>query len=144
MTELEAALLNAYIKEVNGIINHFLKRAPEEHMKKIREAGDTYISAWNSCLLGKAPMDDFTSALSQWKELIVTKPIKMKRDRKLTEKQLKFIDAFVKYNNAAKAARLAGYSAGVSKQIGYTVLRKPPVTEAIYKALQEKQLTRLT
>ena len=44
----------------------------------------------------------------------------MKRERKLTEKQLKFIDAFVKYHNAAKAARLAGYSARVSKQIGYS------------------------
>ena len=65
-------------------------------------------------------------------------PIKMKRDRKLTKKQLKFVDAFVKYNNAAKAARLAGYSARVSKQIGYTVRRKPAITKAIFKALQEK------
>lgn len=45
-------------------------------------------------------------------------------DRKLTEKQKKFIDFYIETGNATEAAEKAGYSKKTAKEIGYENLTK--------------------
>jgi len=49
----------------------------------------------------------------------------------LSERQMAFVENFVAHGNASRAAREAGYSDSTSKQIGYNLLLKPRIAEAI-------------
>ena len=54
----------------------------------------------------------------------------------LTRKQQKFIEAYS--GNAADAARAAGYSAKTAKAIGFELLTKPDIADAIREREQER------
>lgn len=56
---------------------------------------------------------------------------------KLTEKQKRFVDFFIKTGNASEAARLAGYSKKTSPWIGQENLHKPTIKAAIDERLKE-------
>lgn len=49
----------------------------------------------------------------------------------LTEKQARFVVAYVTENNGSLAARTAGYSPRTAAQIAHKLLRKPSITRAI-------------
>ena len=57
--------------------------------------------------------------------------------QKLTEKQRRFVAAYIKTGNAAEAARQAGYKKTTADAIGRENLRKPTVRAAIEKRLKE-------
>lgn len=57
--------------------------------------------------------------------------------QKLTEKQRRFVAAYIKTGNAAEAARQAGYKKKTADAIGRENLRKPTVRNAIEKRLKE-------
>lgn len=57
--------------------------------------------------------------------------------QKLTEKQRRFVNAYIKTGNAAEAARQAGYKKTTAGAIGRENLRKPTVRNAIEKRLKE-------
>lgn len=57
--------------------------------------------------------------------------------QKLTEKQRRFVAAYIKTGNAAEAARQAGYKKTTADAIGRENLRKPTVRNAIEKRLKE-------
>lgn len=57
--------------------------------------------------------------------------------QKLTEKQRRFVNAYIKTGNAAEAARKAGYKKTTADAIGRENLRKPTVRNAIEKRLKE-------
>jgi len=57
--------------------------------------------------------------------------------RKLTPKQQKFSDEYIKSGNAAEAARNAGYSKRTAAVIGNENLIKPYIKEYIDKRMQE-------
>lgn len=57
--------------------------------------------------------------------------------QKLTEKQRRFVAAYIKTGNAAEAARKAGYKKTTADAIGRENLRKPTVRNAIEKRLKE-------
>lgn len=57
--------------------------------------------------------------------------------QKLTEKQRRFVNAYIKTGNAAEAARQAGYKKKTADAIGRENLRKPTVRNAIEKRLKE-------
>ena len=54
----------------------------------------------------------------------------------LTKKQQKFIQAYS--GNASEAARQAGYSARTAKAIGFELLTKPDIKEAIQERERER------
>ena len=56
---------------------------------------------------------------------------------KLTEKQERFIDYFIETDNAAEAARKAGYSKRTANRIGSENLKKTVIQQAIEKRLKE-------
>ncbi|WP_288843010.1 terminase small subunit [uncultured Megasphaera sp.] len=56
---------------------------------------------------------------------------------KLTEKQERFIDYFIETDNAAEAARKAGYSKRTANRIGLENLKKTVIQQAIEKRLKE-------
>lgn len=57
--------------------------------------------------------------------------------QKLTEKQRRFVAAYIKTGNAAEAARKAGYKKTTADAIGRENLRKPTVRKAINARLKE-------
>lgn len=57
-------------------------------------------------------------------------------DKKLTEKQQRFIEQYLVNLNATQAAIRAGYSQDTASEIGYENLRKPQIAEAIAAARQ--------
>ena len=54
----------------------------------------------------------------------------------LTHKRALFVDEYLVDLNAAQAAIRAGYSAHTANRIGYELLHRPAVAEAIRKALE--------
>lgn len=62
---------------------------------------------------------------------------KMKRKRKMTERQARFVDGYIATGNAAHAARKAGYSERSARSIGEENLTKPYISEAIKDRLEE-------
>lgn len=56
---------------------------------------------------------------------------------KLTERQRRFVEAFIETGNAAEAARRAGYSKKTAHVTGVENLSKPNVKKAIEKRLKE-------
>ena len=63
----------------------------------------------------------------------------MKGQRGLTEKQLLFVDEYLKDLNATQSAIRAGYSERRAQEIGYQLLQKTTVGEAIQQALSERK-----
>lgn len=61
----------------------------------------------------------------------------------LTEKQLRFIDLYIKYGNASRAAKEAGYSPKNVNRVANELLKKPRVKEAIDNRLEELQSERV-
>lgn len=57
--------------------------------------------------------------------------------RKLTPKQQKFADEYIKSGNAAEAARNAGYKARTARSVGQENLTKPDIKLYIDKRMQE-------
>ena len=64
---------------------------------------------------------------------------------KLTEKQSRFVDAYIKTANATEAAKLAGYGGrrAVLGQIGAANLGKPSIRAAIDKRLKSMENKRI-
>ena len=59
----------------------------------------------------------------------------------LTDKESKFVAAYLRHFNAARAAREAGYSVKTARQTGHENLTKPHIRDAIRKALDEEGIT---
>ncbi|MBR1647089.1 MAG: terminase small subunit [Selenomonadaceae bacterium] len=57
--------------------------------------------------------------------------------KELSERQKRFVDYFVQTGNAAKAARLAGYSEKSARETGKEQLQKPYVRKAVDEKLAE-------
>lgn len=57
--------------------------------------------------------------------------------KSLTEKQRRFVNAYIKTGNAAEAARQAGYKASNADVMGRENLRKPTVRKALDERLKE-------
>lgn len=57
--------------------------------------------------------------------------------RRMTEKQKRFADAYIKYGDAAKAAREAGYSKRTARMIGSQNLTKLYIKSYINKRLKQ-------
>jgi phage terminase small subunit len=57
--------------------------------------------------------------------------------KKLTEKQLLFIEYYIETGNATESAKRAGYSAKTAGSIGSENLTKPEIKEAIEKRREE-------
>lgn len=57
--------------------------------------------------------------------------------QKLTEKQRRFVNAYIKTGNAAEAARQAGYKKKTADVMGRENLRKPTVRKALDERLKE-------
>ena len=58
--------------------------------------------------------------------------------RKLTKQQKRFVDEYLIDLNATQAAIRAGYSAKTAEQIGYQLLKKTSVSEAVSKEMAER------
>lgn len=56
---------------------------------------------------------------------------------KLTERQRRFVEAFIETGNAAEAARRAGYSKKTAYSIGNENLKKPEIKYAIDQRMKE-------
>lgn len=56
---------------------------------------------------------------------------------KLTERQRRFVEAFIETGNAAEAARRAGYSKKTAYSIGNENLKKPEIKYAIDRRMKE-------
>lgn len=63
--------------------------------------------------------------------------------QKLTQKQKRFCDFYIKYCDAARAAREAGYSEKTAKNIGSENLAKPYLREYIDKRLAKLDADRI-
>jgi hypothetical protein len=61
---------------------------------------------------------------------------RMLEDAKLTEKQRRFVLAYLKYLNGSKAARIAGYSVKCAHQQAYENQRKPKIRRIIDRGLE--------
>lgn len=59
----------------------------------------------------------------------------------LTRKQQLFVDYYLQYFNAAKAARLAGYPAASAKQQGYLLLKEEEIEKQIQERLEEVHMS---
>lgn len=64
-------------------------------------------------------------------------------EKKLTEKQKRFIDFYIETANAAESARRAGYSEKTARSVGQENLTKPDIKKAIDKRLKELESTRI-
>lgn len=62
---------------------------------------------------------------------------------RLTEKQQRFADEYIKSGNATESARLAGYSPRTAKSIGQENLTKPDIKSYINKRLKELESKRI-
>lgn len=62
---------------------------------------------------------------------------------KLTEKQKRFADEYIKCGNATEAARLAGYSDKTANRIGTENLSKPVIKDYIANALEKLEADRV-
>ncbi|EQC2305167.1 terminase small subunit [Listeria monocytogenes] len=62
---------------------------------------------------------------------------------KLTEKQKRFADEYIKCGNATEAARLAGYSSKTANRIGTENLSKPVIKDYIADALEKLEADRV-
>ena len=58
----------------------------------------------------------------------------MRKAAKLTPKQRRFVEEYLVDFNATQASIRAGYSARTAKEIGYELLKRPHVQEAVSKA----------
>ena len=56
---------------------------------------------------------------------------------KLTEKETKFIELYLKYLTGARAARDAGYSIKTARSIAHELMRKPKIKAAIDEGLKK-------
>lgn len=65
----------------------------------------------------------------------------MAKNKKLTKKETVFVEEYIRCWNGAAAARAAGYSAKVAKQIAYENLTKPYLQDAIEKRLGEIRMS---
>ena len=63
-------------------------------------------------------------------------------EKKLTERQKRFIDFYVKTGNASEAARLAGYAKKNSDVDGAKLLVNPSISREIEKRLKEMESER--
>lgn len=57
--------------------------------------------------------------------------------KELNERQKRFVDYYIQTGNGAKAARMAGYSDKVAREMAKEQLQKPHVREAVDKKLAE-------
>lgn len=64
-------------------------------------------------------------------------------ERKLTPKQQKFADLYIKYGNATQAAIEAGYSKRTAKDIGCENLAKPNIASYIDERMKQLQSERI-
>jgi len=62
-------------------------------------------------------------------------------NKKLTERQSRFVDNYVDCGNGAEAARRAGYSEKADDEIAYENLRKPHIQAAITERMDEAGIT---
>mgnify|MGYP001328460161 CR=1 FL=1 len=62
-------------------------------------------------------------------------------EKRVTPKQRKFIDAYLRTLNATQAAREAGYSGRTAYSIGWENLRKPEIKEEISRILSESHMS---
>ena len=60
---------------------------------------------------------------------------------KLTWKESKFLDEYMKDYNGAGAARRAGYSEDSAKEIAYEILTKPHIKEELKKRFEEGRMS---
>lgn len=65
------------------------------------------------------------------------------RGGKLTERQKRFVDFYIKTLNASEAARKAGYSKKTAPRTGAENLQKPQIQAAIQKRLQKLESARI-
>lgn len=61
---------------------------------------------------------------------------------KLTERQKRFVDAYIKTGNASEAARLAGYSKKNVNVDGAKLLVNPSISREVQKRLKELESER--
>ena len=64
-------------------------------------------------------------------------------DVKLTEKQKRFVDAYIETGNASEAARRAGYSSKIANRISSENMAKPVIQQAIEARLKEIESKRI-
>jgi phage terminase small subunit len=57
---------------------------------------------------------------------------------KLNDRQRLFVKYYIATLNAAESARRAGYSVKTAKEIGYELLTKPHIVDAIEKSVEKK------
>jgi len=62
-------------------------------------------------------------------------------EKKLTERQSRFVDNYVDCGNASEAAREAGYSQKTAGEIGHENLKKPEIRGAIAERMDEAGIT---
>jgi phage terminase small subunit len=60
------------------------------------------------------------------------------RKTKLNEQQRLFVKYYIATLNAAESARLAGYSVKTARQMGYELLTRPYIIEAIEKGVDKR------
>ena len=60
----------------------------------------------------------------------------------MTERQKRFVDAYIKTGNASEAARLAGYSEKTANRIGEENLSKLDISREVAKRLEELKTAR--
>ena len=58
---------------------------------------------------------------------------------KLTEKQKRFVEEYLVDLNATQAAIRAGYSINRASELGYQLLQKTTVSDAIQSAMKKRQ-----
>lgn len=64
-------------------------------------------------------------------------------ERKMTERQRRFVDYYIETGNAAAAARKAGYSRKNARIIGWQLARKPHIRHILARRLQEVEKKRI-
>lgn len=55
---------------------------------------------------------------------------------KLTEKQQRFVEAYIETGNATKAALMAGYSKKTAYSIGNENLKKPEINNVLHRRMK--------
>ena len=133
---INSDLVDAYIKAVNEVIRTHLKDTPSNYQKQLEEKEKCLETAINDCLNGQVDSNNFTSTLEEWKALAAPKPRKQRRTSP-TDKQIKFVDEFMKCLNGAEAARRAGYSKKAAREIAYENRKKPWIKAEIDRRLEE-------
>jgi hypothetical protein len=139
MTKTEQELAQGYVRKTQDIFDQLMEQAPENRKEWVKELWAKLIDAWNGVLLGNGAMYEFETALSIWSDLqlevinLVRPAPKPKRQYKtrLTKMQDDFVDYYKQGASAAAAARKAGYSPKVARQIGYENLRKPHIARLL-------------